>query len=144
MILDNFDSAAPAYLSETAENAIYQMAEAMGLMVSEEEAQALASFNESADGTLNEMQNIVRLNRAAKLSSLTIRSALVIAQQKKDPMFAKYARAAQLKRQLRDKLAKKYGAQAQSTARKLLANAGKRNMVDISQRPSSLSNPETE
>ena len=141
MILDQFDNASPAYLSEAAEEAIYKMAEAMGLMVSEEEAQALASFNESTN--LTEMQNIVKLNRAAKLSSLTIRSALVIAQQKKDPMFVKYARAAQLKRQLRNKIAQKYGAQAQSTARKLLANAGKRNMVDISQRPSSLSNPET-
>jgi hypothetical protein len=51
MILDQFDNASPAYLSETAENAIYQMAEAMGLMVSEEEAQALASFNESSNGS---------------------------------------------------------------------------------------------
>ena len=140
MILDTIDTS-PAYLSTQAEEAIYQMAEAMGLLVTEEEAQALSSFNESAN--LNEMQNLVRLNRTAKLSSLTVRSALVIAQQKKDPMFAKYARAAQLKRQLRNKIVQKYGSQAQSTARKLLANAGKRNMVDISQRPSSLSNPET-
>ena len=130
-----------AFLSEAAENALYQIAESMGLLVTEEEAQALNAFNESAP--LNEMQNVVRLNRQAKLSSLTVRSALVIAQQKKDPLFAKYARAAMVKRQLRDKLARKYGAQAQTTARKLLANAGKRNMVDISQRPSSLSNPDT-
>ena len=130
-----------AFLSEAAENALYQIAESMGLLVTEEEAQALNALNESAP--LNEMQNVVRLNRQAKLSSLTVRSALVIAQQKKDPLFAKYARAAMVKRQLRDKLARKYGAQAQTTARKLLANAGKRNMVDISQRPSSLSNPDT-
>ena len=48
-----------------------------------------------------------------------------------------------LKRQIRAIIAKKYGTQAQSTARKLLANAGKRNLVDISQRPSSFSHPET-
>ena len=72
-----------------------------------------------------------------------MRSALVIAQQRKDPLFAKYAKAAMLKRQIRSIIAKKYGTQAQSTARKLLANAGKRNLVDISQRPSSFSHPET-
>ena len=139
MILTN--NADAAYLSEAAEAALYQIAESMGLLVSEEEARALEAFAESTQ--LSEAQNIVRLNRAAKLSSLTIRSALVIAQQKKDPLFAKYARAAQLKRVLRNKIAQKYGAQAQTTARKLLANAGKRNMVDISQRPSTLSNPDT-
>ena len=67
----------------------------------------------------------------------------MIAQQKKDPLFAKYARAAELKRRIRTVIAKKYGAQAVSTARKLLANAGKRNLVDISQKSSSFSHPET-
>lgn len=141
MILDQ-DNNLPATLSEQAEQAIYEMAEAMGILVTEEEAEILAKFDEAA-GALSEQKNVVRLNRQAKLSSLTMRSALVIAQQRKDPLFAKYAKAAMLKRQIRAIIAKKYGTQAQSTARKLLANAGKRNLVDISQRPSSFSHPET-
>lgn len=144
MILDNNDNL-PATLTEAGENAIYQIAENLGLMVTEEESKALIAFDEAvaAGGPLAEAANIVRLNRQAKLSSLTMRSALVLAQQKKDPLFAKYARAAMLKRSIRAIIAKKYGSQATTTARKLLANAGKRNMVDISQRPSSLSNPDT-
>lgn len=141
MILDQ-DNNLPATLSEQAEQAIYEMAEAMGILVTEEEAEILAKFDEAA-GALSEQKNVVRLNRQAKLSSLTMRSALVIAQQRKDPLFAKYAKAAMLKRHIRAIIAKKYGTQAQSTARKLLANAGKRNLVDISQRPSSFSHPET-
>ena len=141
MILDQHTDL-PANLSEQAEEAIYQMAEAMGILVSEEEAAILDKFAEAA-GPLAEQQNIVRLNKQAKLSSLTMRSALVIAQQRKDPLFAKYAKAAELKRRFRGLIAKKYGTQATSTARKLLANAGKRNMVDISQKPSSFSNPGT-
>ena len=141
MILDQ-DNNLPATLSEQAEQAIYEMAEAMGILVTEEEAEILAKFDEAA-GALSEQKNVVRLNRQAKLSSLTMRSALVIAQQRKDPLFAKYAKAAMLKRQIRAIIPKKYGTQAQSTARKLLANAGKRNLVDISQRPSSFSHPET-
>ena len=141
MILDQ-DNNLPATLSEQAEQAIYEMAEAMGILVTEEEAEILAKFDEAA-GALSEQKNVVRLNRQAKLSSLTMRSALVIAQQRKDPLFAKYAKAAELKRRFRGLIAKKYGTQATSTARKLLANAGKRNLVDISQRPSSFSHPET-
>ena len=87
MILDH-QTDLPANLSEQAEEAIYQMAEAMGILVSEEEAAILDKFAEAA-GPLAEQQNIVRLNKQAKLSSLTMRSALVIAQQRKDPLFAK-------------------------------------------------------
>ena len=141
MILDQ-DNNLPATLSEQAEQAIYEMAEAMGILVTEEEAEILAKFDEAA-GALSEQKNVVRLNRQAKLSSLTMRSALVIAQQRKDPLFAKYAKAAEMKRRIRAIIAKKYGTQATSTARKLLANAGKRNLVDISQKPSSFSNPAT-
>lgn len=141
MILDQ-NHEIPAKLSENAENLFYQMAEHMGILVTEEEAGALDRALASGVA-LNEMQNVVRLNNQAKLSSLTVRSALMIAQQKKDPLFAKYARAAELKRRIRTVIAKKYGAQAVSTARKLLANAGKRNLVDISQKSSSFSHPET-
>ena len=132
-----------ATLSPEAETAFYVMAESMGLIATETEAAALARFDEVAGENLTEAQNIVRLNRQAKLSSLTVRSALLIAQQRKDPVFVKYARASAVKRKLRDVLVKKYGAQAGTTARKMLANAGKRNMVDISQKPSSFSNPAT-
>ena len=143
MILDNTNNVLPAQLSEQAEEAIYQMAEAMGILVTEDEATALERVLENGALSEDGGRNIVRLNRQARLSSLTVRSALVIAQQKKDPLFARYAKAAMLKRQIRGMLAKKYGSQAQSTARKLLANAGKRNMVDLSQKPSSFSNPDT-
>ena len=129
MILDH-QTDLPANLSEQAEEAIYQMAEAMGILVTEEEASALEKFSEAT--VLTEQQNIVRLNRQAKLSSLTMRSALIIAQQKKDPLFAKYAKAAELRRKFRAMIVKKYSGQANVTARKLLANAGKRNMVDVS------------
>jgi len=140
MILDQPENL-PAHLSEQAEEIIYQMAEAMGILVTEEEAEILSSISES--GILTEANSIVRLNRQAKMSSLTVRSALVIAQQKKDPLFAKYAKAASLKRVIRGLIVKKYSGQATITARKLLSNAGKRNMVDISQKPSTFSNPDT-
>ncbi len=140
MILDH-DSNLPATLSEQAEEALYQMMESMGILVTEAEAAAIDTMMEA--GTLTEANSIVRLNRQAKMSGLTTRSALVIAQQKKDPIFVKYAKAAMLKRQLRAMIVKKYSGQATMTARKLLANAGKRNMVDISQRPSSFSAPGT-
>ena len=141
MILDH-QTDLPANLSKQAEEAIYQMAEAMGILVSEEEAAILDKFAEAA-GPLAEQQNIVRLNKQAKLSSLTMRSALVIAQQRKDPLFAKYAKAAELKRRFRGLIAKKYGTQATSTARKLLANAGKRNLVQPPVRGSTFANPES-
>ena len=142
MFLDQH-SEAPVQLSEHAENALFAIAESLGLLATQEEAAALDKLAESTDEALTEAANVVRLNRDAKLESLTVRSALVIAQQRKDPLFTKYAKAAELKRRLRAIIVKKYGSQAGTSARKLLANAGKRNMVDISQKPSSLSNPAT-
>ena len=47
MILDQ-DNNLPATLSEQAEQAIYEMAEAMGILVTEEEAEILAKFDEAA------------------------------------------------------------------------------------------------
>ena len=140
MILDNFNAHLPVQLTEQTEDLLYQIAQEMGILVTTEEAEALGRLSESA---LLEDQNIVRLNSKAKLSGLTVRSALVIAQQKKDALFAKYARAAALKRQLRDMIVKKYGAQATVTARKLLASAGRRNLVDLPARASSFSHPES-
>ena len=143
MILDENTSVGAVQFTPEGEAAFFAMAESMGILVTEEEANALNIMEEHASQNLTEAQNIVRLNRQAKLSSLTVRSALLIAQQRKDPLFTKYARASALKRTLREAIVKKYGTQAGSTARKLLANAGKRNMVDLSQRPSSFSNPST-
>jgi uridylate kinase len=133
MILDQTNNI-PASLSEQAEGALYAIAEEMGIIVTQEEAAALEKMLEGAEstGTLTEMQNIVRLNRQSKLNAFVVRSALVIAQQKKDPLFAKYAKAAELRRKFRAMIVKKYSGQANVTARKLLANAGKRNMVDVS------------
>lgn len=136
MILDTVPAAT---LTEKAEDAFFAMAESMGILVTSEEAEVLSKLTEGA--ALNEQQNIVRLNRQSKLESLYVRSALVLAQQRKDPLFAKYARAAQLKRTLRDQIVKKYGSQAKMTARKLLDSAGKRNLVDVSARSSTFSNP---
>jgi hypothetical protein len=129
MILDTQNDLAGA-LTPQAEEILFQMAEGLGLLVTEDEAAALTKLSESAP--LNEMQNIVRLNRQSKLNSLQVRSALVLAQQRKDSLFTQYARAAMLKRKFRAAIVKKYGSQAQMTARKLLANAGKRNLVDVS------------
>lgn len=135
------DQATPAALTENAENVLYACAEHMGLLVTNEEAGVLADFMDKTK--LTEAVNIVRLNKQSKLAGLTARAALVIAQQKKDPLFAKYAKAAELKRRLRAVIYKKYSSQATVTARKLLANAGKRNLVDVSNKSSSFSHPES-
>lgn len=127
MILDTTDSAVA--LDEAAEAAFYAMAEETGLLITTEEAAALARLSESAPEVLVEMQSIVRLNQQAKLDSLTVRSALLIARQKKDPVFAKYAKAADLKRKLRGLIVQKYQGSARTTARKLLMSAGKKNLV---------------
>jgi hypothetical protein len=140
MILDN-TQALPAVLSEQAEDVIYQMAQEMGILVTVEEAAALEKALENVP--LTEQQNIVRLNRQAKMDSLVVRSALVIAQQKKDALFAKYAKAAALKRTLRAMIVKKFGGQATMTARKLLSSAGKRNLVDVPAKASTFSHPES-
>jgi len=140
MILDQ-DQVLPATLSEQGEEIIMQMAQEMGILVTQEEADALERIVES--GALTEERNIVKLNRKAKLDSLTVRSALVIAQQKKDGLFAKYARASELRRKLRSLIVRKYGTQAATTARKLLANAGKKNLVDVSAKSSTFSHPES-
>jgi len=119
-------------LDEAATAALTEVAVQLGLLVTTEEAAALDTLFSSEDAALTEAaKNIVRLNRQAKLDSLVVRSAIVIGRSKKDPDFVKYAKFAQLKRQYRDKLVRKYQSPARSTARRLLANAGK-TMVDVS------------
>ena len=143
MILDDYGHAAAQAsagddiavdLSEQAEDVLAQVAQELGLLVTQEEADALAAFAARPDAAapLTEEMNIVRLGRRAKLDSLVTRSALVLAQQRKDVLFARYAKAAELKRRFRGMIMQKYGTQAQMTARKLLASAGRRNLVDVS------------
>ena len=134
------ENAGDIALSPEADAVLMAIAENMGLVVNEEEAAALTAF---AETNLTEAQTIVRLNRNDKLAGLQARAALVIAQQRKDPLFARYAKVAEAKRRLRELIYKKYGTQAASKARTLLANAGKRNLVDIGQKVSSFSNPAT-
>jgi hypothetical protein len=134
MTQSNIAPAEDVVLSEQAERVLLAIAENQGFLITQEEADVLMPFVESAAGAvaLSEMKSIVKLNRQAKLDSLIVHSALVIAQQKKDPLFKKYAAAASIKRQFRSKIVRKYNTQAQAAARKLLANAGKHNMVDVS------------
>jgi hypothetical protein len=139
MFLDNDDQSLPATLTEKAENVLFAVAEELGLIMTEAEAQVLIDFEGKTN--LNEAQNIVRLNRQSKLNAFTVRSAIVIAQQRKDPVYVKYARASMLKRKFRMMLVKKYASQANVTARRLLANAGKKNMVDVSS--SRIGNPDS-
>jgi hypothetical protein len=140
MIIDVADRNLPAVLSEEAEEVLMNVAEHLGLLVTEEE---LAVIDKMLDGRpLSEVANIVRLNKQSKMSGLVVRSALVIAQQKKDSLFAKYAKAAELKRKIRALIVKKYSGQATITARKLLAQAGKRNLVDVSN-SATFSHPES-
>ena len=134
------ENAGDIALSPEADAVLMAIAENMGLLVNEEEAAALTAF---AETNLTEAQTIVRLNRNDKLAGLQARAALVIAQQRKDPLFARYAKVAEAKRRLRELIYKKYGTQAASKARTLLANAGKRNLVDIGQKVSSFCNPAT-
>jgi hypothetical protein len=141
MILDPVDSELPASLTEHAEEILYGVAEQMGILVTEAEAEALLSVLDGKE-ELSETANIVRLNRQSKMSAFVVRSALVIAQEKKDALFTKYAKAAELKRRIRALIVKKYSGQATITARRLLANAGKRNMVDITS-PKAVGHPES-
>ena len=99
------------------EAALERLAVAFNLLESE-----ISADNVEA---LREQQTIVRLNRDAKISALTTRSALVMARGKNDPLFAKYARFSALKRQFRDMIVKKYGNMAAQRARTLVQNAGR-------------------
>lgn len=136
MFLTDNNRAEDVALDEQSEAVLMGVAQEIGLLVTTEEADSLNRFMERAEkeggAALTEAQNIVKLNTQAKLTNLTVRSALVIARAKKDPLFAKYAKASALKRQLREQIMAKYAGQARTTARRILANAGRKNMVDVS------------
>jgi len=153
MLLDN--DATPEAPADFAadpelENILAGIAEELGVLMPQEEFDALkkaglftdepaeaapaadAAPAEGSEPVTEAAKNIVRLNRGAKLSSLEVRSALVLAQRANDPLFRKYALYAKLKRDFRAKIFQKYSGKARTTARTLLANAGKRKMVDVS------------
>jgi hypothetical protein len=129
MILDTYTTE-DVKLTEHAENVFYEMAQAMGILVTQEEADSLGKLLDLESESLTEQQNIVRLNKQTQLQALTVRQALVIAAQKKDALYAKYAKAAKLRRDFRALIVRKYSNQAHTSARALLASAGKRNLVE--------------
>ena len=137
MFLDPSDNTQVA-LTPKATDILYELAREMDLVVTEEEARMLSEAMDSL-GEFGGI-NIVRLNKTSKLNSYVTRTAIMIAQQKRDPLYAKFAKAAQLHRHYRNMIATKYQSSAMVTAKKLLANAGKRNMVDVSS-PKSIGNP---
>jgi hypothetical protein len=118
-------------LTEEAEAALYAIAENLGILVKEEEAEALLGFLEQATARALSERAMNPRGTASKLDQLVSHSALVMAQQNKDPLFQKYSQASEIRRKVRDVIIKKYRAQAATTARKLLQNAGRKNMVDV-------------
>jgi hypothetical protein len=84
-------------------------------------SQLALAFKETDDtGALNEQMNIVRLNKAAKIANQTSRTALLLAKNANDPLYAKYAKFNGLRLQIRAQIFKKYNSKATSIARKLV------------------------
>lgn len=71
-------------------------------------------------------RTIIRLSKQDKLKGLTMTSALTIAQQKKDPLYVKFAKFSKLRWNLKQQILKKYRGAATVTAREILRNVGKR------------------
>ena len=133
---NSHDDDTPVELTEVEENVLYELMEALGLIVSPEEAEVIERLFKIAevDGadTLNEAKNIVRLNKQARLSALTGNAAITLARRANDPLYKKYEKAATMRRKMREAINRKYGSKAKTTAKALLANAGKKkNMVDV-------------
>ena len=64
---------------------------------------------DSIEMDLAEAVSIVRLNKQAKTSALAARTALLLAKQKGDVLYQKYAKHNGLRLQLRSQIFKKYG-----------------------------------
>ena len=64
---------------------------------------------DSMEMDLAEAVSIVRLNKQAKTSALAARTALLLAKQKGDVLYQKYAKHNGLRLQLRSQIFKKYG-----------------------------------
>ena len=75
--------------------------------------------------------NVVRLNRMTKLKQFTTTNAILIAREKKDSLYKQFEKVSLAKRRLREKIVTKYQSAAAASARKMLAMAGKKNIVDI-------------
>ena len=134
--MTEIDDSTPADLTEIEESVLYELMEALGLIVSPDEAEAIERLMKVAEidgeATLNEAKNIVKLNKQARLAALTGNAAIMLARKAKDPLYKKYEKAAAMRRKFRDAINKKYGSKAKTTARALLQNAGKKkNMVDV-------------
>lgn len=92
------------------EVAMNKMAAALNVFDSEENSEKIL-----------EQVSIVRLNRAAKTSSLASRQALLMAKAKLDPLYEKYAKFNGIRLSLREMIYKKYGSRALQRARKLIS-----------------------
>jgi|JI61114DRNA_FD_contig_123_20650_length_1180_multi_4_in_0_out_1_1 hypothetical protein len=126
MFLENGGS---VRLESETEDALIAMAYEMGLIATPEEATILSEGVQM----LNESQaNIVRLNKQSKLNNFTVQAAIAMARERKDPLYTQFIKYAKLKREFREKIVTKYGMAAKSTAREMLANVGKKNLVDVS------------
>ena len=80
---------------------------------------------EHSEMDLSEAVSIVRLNKQAKTSALAARTALLLAKQKGDVLYQKYAKHNGLRLQLRSQIFKKYGAKANQRARALMQGVAK-------------------
>lgn len=98
---------------------------ASGLTV-EDAAELEIAISEGLNEAAAPARTIIRLSKIDKLKGLTMTSALTLAQQKKDPLYAKFAKFARLRFQLKQQILKKYRGQATVTAREILRNVGKR------------------
>ena len=129
------DDGQPVELTQVEEDTLYKLMETLGLIMTPEEAEIVENLLKIAevDGekTLEEARNIVKLNKQARLASLTTNTALTLARRANDPAYRKWEKAAIIRRQQREIIERKFGAKARTTARALLQNAGKKkNMVD--------------
>lgn len=88
-------------------------------------AAAMNALDPEADAdVLQEQQNIVRLNRQAKMNNLAHRQALLLAKAKNDPLYAKYAKFNGVRLQIREIIYSKYGSKAIARARQLVSGLG--------------------
>jgi hypothetical protein len=123
-------------LEAAAEDAFLAVAHSLGFLMTQEQADALSSVLAMAEASggqeaLAEAKAATGSNRVSKMDGLITHGALIIAQQKKDPLFAQYAKSSEIRSRVRQVIVKKYSAEARLTAKKILAGAGKRNMVDV-------------
>jgi hypothetical protein len=79
--------------------------------------EAMREAGIGADEILTEGKNIVKLNKAAKLSLFQARAAMIIAKEKNDPLYTKAMKYRQLFLQYREDIRNKYKGKAIARAR---------------------------